>query len=144
MEIKVKAKELQIYLSEIFGSDKVEPLLLKNISQKTKFHLKKLGNQLIEEQKAVQEQVKSLVAEFYTEEIEVTQEDGTTKTDKIVPSDRKEEFEAKVMEINELELPLTVYNFTETDFIDHSTKEVVACNNYINLIDLLVYSDKEQ
>lgn len=147
MEIKIKAKDLSVHLSEIFGSKDVEPLLLTKISQKTKFHLKKLGNKLIEEQKDVQEQVKSLVAEYYTEEIvindaegnPVLNEDGTTKTDKVVPDSKKEDFEKAVYEINELELAVNTYDFKEEDFLDQDTQKIVACKNYINLLDALVF-----
>ncbi len=148
MEIKVKVKDIQTFLQEIFGTKDMEPLLLKNISQKTKFHLKKLGNVLIEEQKAIQEQVKTIASEYYTEEVEMKDEnggtfkneDGTPKVNKVVPADKKEAFEKAVIEINELEVPIQTFSFSEEDFIDNETKKVVATTNYCNIIDVLIYN----
>jgi hypothetical protein len=150
MEIKVKAIDNQIYISEIFGGQNTEALLLKNLSQKTKFHLKKLGNTLVETQKDLAAQAKELVDQYITEDVQVKDkegvlvfnEDGSPKMDKVVPEDKKEEWEKKITELNNMIVPIQCFSYVEDDFVDVETKKVVSSKTYYNLLDLILYSEE--
>lgn len=131
---KFKAQFLQQFLQEIFGSaEQQEPLLTKNLSQKTKFHLKRLGNSLQTEYKQLIEAVKELY-DKYSEEYD---KDG--KPAKRIKEEHKEDFAREAGELDELEISITHDDFIERDFIDKSTGEVVGGKTYFNLIDLLVF-----
>lgn len=147
---KFEAKFLNQFIVELFGNQDVrDPLLLKDISQKVKYHLKKLGNAMQAEHKALIAQLQELY-DKYSEEVPVDSTAEDRDPNAPLPSKRriKEEFKEKFIketsELEDLEIELEHYSFTEKDFIDHSTGDVVGGTTYFNLIDKLVYEKEEK
>jgi len=137
--VKLKTKYLDNYLVEIFGSDRVQdPLLLKNISQKTKFHLKKLGNAIQTEYRQVIDQIKELYDEYHEEYIP----EGETTPKKKIKEGMEEEFRKKLNELDEIDIEVQTVEFTEKDFTDVVTKDVVAGSIYYNILDILLWDEK--
>lgn len=146
MTTKFKVKFLQQYLTEIFGNDETsDPLLRCNLSQKTKFNLKKLGVSLQEEHK----NATSAVRELFNESSEdVPLKEGETLKEGVLPQKRikeefKEKFQKEIKEIEEMVVSIDHPDFVEKDFIDRSTGEIVAGNTYYNLIDILLRWEEE-
>jgi len=136
---KFKAQYLSQYIQEIFGSpEQQEPLLTKNLSQKTKFHLKRLGNSLQAEYKQLIEQVRELY-DKYSEEYEG--EDKKPK--KRIKEEFKEQFTKEVEELDDVEVPITHDDFIERDFIDKSTGDIVGGKVYFNLLDILIFEKQD-
>lgn len=128
------------YIIEIMGGGQYKnPLLLENLSQKTKFNLRKLGDALKVEHKLAYKQLMDL-REKYSDsakndkgEIELT-----------VKEEFKEQFVKEASEIEEMKIPILHYPFEEKDFIDKSTGEVVGTSGtYYNIIDILIYEKSE-
>ncbi len=137
-ETKFPAKLLESCVIEIFGSSEHKgALLLKPLSQRTKFHLRKLGEQLNKEQVLIKKQLQELHKEYATEDFV---DEATQKEHKRIPEDKREEFIAKARELEELEIPLMHYDFQEKDFVDGSTNDIVAGDIYYNIIDLLIFN----
>lgn len=156
MKTKFQAKFLESYIVEIFGRQDVkDPLLLKNLSQRTKFNLKKLGNALQEEYKAVRGHLQELFDKYAVEE-EVPAEqlelplEGPIETPKKavkpvakkIPDDKREEFLKEASELEEMLVEVEHAEFKESDFIDKETGDIVAGSIYYNVIDLLLW-DRE-
>jgi predicted aconitase len=138
MTTKFKVKFLSQYLSEIFGSNDVsDPLLIKNLSQKTKFNLKKLGASLQDEHKLALDQVKELFNE-HSEEIPLEPGEERTTPKKRIKESSKEEFPRAVKEIEDMYVEIEHAEFVEKDFLDRSTGEIIAGTTYYNLIDILL------
>lgn len=134
---KFKAALLENLLIELFGSKEEkfhDPLLLKNISQKTKFHLRKLGEAIQKEEKAVKEQLREIYTKFY-EDVDV---EGV-KTRKLKEGMVQEDFIKEATEIEQLEVEIQHHDFQEDDFIDKTTNSVVGGKIYYNLLDRLIY-----
>lgn len=156
MITKFKAKFLNVYLVEIFGSeDMTEPLLQKNLSQKTKFQLKKLGASLQKEYKSVlteiqelfnthseEVQEEELVLEEVGEEVPVRTLPSTPK--KRVKEENKEQFLKEALELEEMLVDIEHSEFTEKDFIDRNTGDIVGGSQYYNIIDILLGWDKSE
>lgn len=138
-ETKFPALMLNSYVIEIFGSgEHKNPLIMKNLSQKTKFHLKKLGEQFHKEDKALKDQVMDIRKEL-SDEVE---EDG--KKFYQLKEENKDEFKKRISELEAIVIPLLHYEFTEADFIDKKTGDVVGGEDiYYNIIDILIYSIEE-
>lgn len=151
MKTKFQARYLESYIVEIFGRQDVkDPLLLKNLSQRTKFKLKKLGNSLQEEYKAVREHLQQLFEKYAIEEeigqpelpfepTEALQEASKKQksTQKRIPEDKKEEFLKEAAELEDMLVEIEHQPFEEKDFIDKDTNEIVAGQIYYNLVDIL-------
>lgn len=137
--IKLKTKYLENYLVEIFGSDRVQdPLLLKNISQKTKFNLKKLGNSIQIEYRQVVDHIKELFDEYHEEYIP----EGESTPKKRIKEGLSEEFNTKLKELDEVVVEIQTVEFTEKDFTDVVTKEIVAGSVYYNILDVLLWEEQ--
>jgi len=146
---KFKTKFLQQYALEIFGNREFsEPLLNKNLSQKIKFHLKKLGNALQVEQKQALEQVQELFNK-YSEEVPEQEAVENTESAEVVskvqqaPQKRvkdefREQFLREAQEIEDIDVSIQHEDFTEKDFIDRETGEIVGGEVYYNLLELLI------
>ncbi len=156
MTTKFKVKFLPQYLHEIFGNPEFQnPLLTQNLSQKTKFALKKLGNSLQEEYKQVLDQLRELY-KGYSEEVpdestEVTssEEETVKQAPKKEPATRvkeefKEQFLKESLEIENMDVEIDHPELTERDFFDRSTGEVIGSTNYYNVIDILLYERDEK
>jgi hypothetical protein len=148
MTSKFKAQFLNVYISEIFGNKEMqEPLLLKNISQKTKFGLKKLGTALQVEYKAIMEKLQEMFNEYSEEVVSPLKEDAAPdavpETRKVVKEEFREQFLKETKELEDLDIEVSHQDFEEKDFIDKSTGDIVASNNYYNLLDILVFEKEE-
>lgn len=139
-ETKFPASMLRSYTIEIFGSQEhKQPLILKNLSQKTKFHLRRLGEEFHKKEKEVIDQVVALRGEYFDD----VEDDG--KKSKRIKEGKEDEFKQKLGEIDGIEIPILHYEFSEADFIDRDTKEVVGSENiYFNIIDKLIYDTENQ
>lgn len=145
---KFKTKFLQQYALEIFGNREFpEPLLNKNLSQKIKFHLKKLGNALQVEQKQALEQVQELFNKYSEEVPEQEAVENTEsaevvnvqqKPQKRVKDEFREQFLREAQEIEDIDVSIQHEDFTEKDFIDRETGEIVGGEVYYNLLELLI------
>ncbi len=136
---------------EIFGSDQLpDPLLLKSIPQKTKYELKKLGNALNEELKTALTEMKELRDKF-SEDFDEKDKDGLPVLDKDgkpvqkkrIKKEHEEEFLKAARDIEDMEVEIQHYDFTERDFIDSSTGGVVSSKSYYNLLDRVIYEKQE-
>lgn len=147
---KFQVKFINQYIVELFGNQDVrEPILVKDISQKVKYHLKKLGNTLQEEYKTVIAQLQEMFDKYSEEVTEAPEENvaGGTRVPgpkKRIKEEFKEQFLKESSELEDMEIEVSHYSFTERDFIDHSTGDVVGGNIYFNLIDLLVFSKEDE
>ena len=145
---KFQVKFLPQYISEIFGNQEFkDPLLTKNLSQKVKYQLKKLGNSLQEEYKQAVEHLKELFEKYSETTPPENVSDGIAEksipTKKIKP-EFTEQFREESKEIEEMEVEIHHTVFVERDFVDQSTGEVVGGNIYWNIIDKLVYEKSEK
>lgn len=129
------------YIVEILGNAQYKnPLLLKNLSQKTKYNLKKLGDILREEQKNVYAQVMDLRTK-YSEKIKTPE----GKDELEIKEEFKEQFLKEATELENMKIPIIHYPFVEADFIDKSTGDVVGAEGiYYNIIDILIYETNPQ
>lgn len=125
--LKLQNQVVSQFLIEIYGNKEVkENLLMKSISQKTKYHLRLLGDRLIEIEKDFFKKMQNLQETYYVE--------GK------LPEDKKQEFESLALELLNQEHEIPCYEFTESDFKDTKTNEIVAGEGiYYNLIDELVF-----
>lgn len=146
---KFQVRYLPQYVTEIFGNQEFrDPLLTKNLSQKVKYRLKKLGNSLQEEYRQAVEQLKELF-EKYSEEVaasDVVADDINTKPEnskRQIKPEFKEQFQKEAQEIEEMEVEIPHSEFVERDFIDQSTGDIVGGNTYWNIIDMLVFSKED-
>lgn len=130
---------LNSYIVEIMGSEKHKnPLLLRNLSQKTKFNLRKLAEALKVEQKAINTQVMDLRTKYSDKT-----KDEKGQEQLVVREAETELFIKEVQEIEDMKISVAHYPFEEKDFIDKSTGEVVGAEGlYFNIIDILIF-DKE-
>lgn len=137
--IKLKTRYLDNYLVEIFGSDRVQdPLLLKNISQKTKFNLKKLGNSIQTEYRQVVDHIKELYDGYSEEYIP----EGETTPKKRIKEGMTDEYNTKLKELDDVVIEIQTVEFTEKDFTDVITKEIVAGSIYYNILDVLLWEEQ--
>lgn len=135
---KFKVSIFEQIIIEIFGSQdgKIhDPILLKNISQKTKFHLRKLGEALQKEMKLIREQLKEIYDKYFDE---VVGEDGK-KARKIKEGMSEEDFVKEANELESIEVEIPHHDFQEDDFIDKVTGDIIAGKIYYNLLDKLIY-----
>jgi hypothetical protein len=133
---KFKVKLLETYLIELFGNQKVtEPLLRKNLSQKVKFQLKKLGILMEEEHKLASTQLRELFDKYSKEE----KGEPNMPPKRVLKDEFKEQFETEAREIEEMDVEISHYDFSERDFIDQSTGEIVAGNIYYNVLDIIFF-----
>lgn len=149
---KFQVRYLPQYATEIFGNQEFsEPLLTKNLSQKVKYQLKKLGSAIQEEYKQAVQQLKELY-DKYSEEVldeipiespleSVVEKSRPSKTQ--IKAEFREQFKKEAQEIEDIEVEIPHTVFTEKDFIDHSTGAVVSGNTYFNIVDKLVYEKLE-
>lgn len=145
---KFQTKLLTQYVAEIFGNDNIkDPLLVKPISQKTKFQLKKLGNDLHAEYIAAMKQVNEIrnqLSEEYEEPLPPeSKPDAVPTKGTRIKEDKKAEFLKLVGEIEEMEVEVSHADFTERDFFDQTTGDMVASRTYYNIIDVLIYEKQE-
>lgn len=150
MKTKFSAKYLESYIVEIFGRQDVkDPLLLKNLSQKTKFKLKKLGNALQSEYKDIRAHLQELFEKYATEEempveqLELPLEGqekkaSSGKAQKRIPEDKKEAFLKEAGELENMLIEIEHAPFEEKDFIDKETGDIVAGGIYYNCIELVL------
>lgn len=145
MTTEFQIKYVGQYLAEIFGSEQVkDPLLNKNISQRTKFQLKRLGLMLQKDYKEVLNQTQEIFNK-YSEEKEVPQKEGEAPIKrKVIKEEFKETFMKEAGELEEGVVTLTHDKFEERDFIDKSTGDIVAGNTYYNVIDILLWEKQEE
>lgn len=138
-ETKFPAALLNSYVIEIFGSgEHKNPLIMKNLSQKTKYNLKKLGEQFHKEDT----QLKNQVMEIRKELSDEVEENGVKMYQ--LKEGNMEEFKKKIAELELMTIPLLHYDFKEEDFIDKATGDVVGGENiYYNIIDILIYAIDE-
>jgi len=128
------AGALNVYLGEIFGSNENKhPLLFMNLSQKTKYNLRKLGESLKKEQKTVIDQLIEIRKNY----IETVVEDDK-KVEKVIVG-KEDEFMKVTKELEVVEIQIEHPDFQEKDFIDKTTGEIVGSELYYNIIDKLIY-----
>lgn len=131
-----KSRFLEQYLIELLGNkdNTVHPLLTKNLSQKTKYNLKKLADEVRKSYNDIKEQVRTIF-DKYAEEYE----DEAGKKMKRIKKENEETAAKEFNELEEMDVSILHYPFEEKDFIDKSTGEVVADETYYNIIDILIY-----
>lgn len=149
MTTKFKARFLPLYHLEIFGNaENLENLLSKNLSQKTKYNLKKLGVKLQNEYKSVTEQAREIFNKYAedvpNEKLEELEDKSLVANGKQVPLNKQVDFQKEIQDLEEMDIEIEHPTFTESDFIDRSTGEIVAGKMYYNLIDLLLWEGKDE
>ncbi len=137
---KFKAALLSNLLVELFGSSDEkfhDPLLLKNLSQKTKFHLRKLGESIQKEDKAIKDSLRELYDKYY--DVPVNKE-GEKPQRELKEGMKVEDFIKEATELEQMDIEISHYDFQEDDFIDKSTNDIVGGKIYYNIIDLTIFA----
>lgn len=138
---KLPVKFLDQYLVELFGNEKVShPILLTSISQKTKYQLRKLGINIQEELKTLRAEAQAIQDKYSEEQPAPNSEAAPVKK---IPEDKQEAYNQEMAELEAMEIPFDHYDFTEKDFIDRETGDIVASNTYFNLLDKLIFEKQE-
>ena len=133
-----KAGMIKQYIDEIYGGKDVkDPLIFKNISQRTKYHLRMLGEELLKHDKKIVDQLREVFEKHYEMPYEEIQ-----KTNPILSEEKMGQFKKDIQDVSEIDIEIQHFPFKEADFIDKSTNDVIAGNGvYYNLIDVLVYNN---